>query len=198
MTDKKLTVAVDIDGVIYDIIGHIINKFKPHLGRLRPCNWDCWTELETTKGGFFKMYSECWVEAATNPDIGSKYTDPYADNLFTFLRRNKHIRTSIITKRSKADIKYTIQYLENMDFHFDTFTVITDVQDKTKEHCDVIIEDNPKNMTPNKICILVNQAWNKGAGNKYWIRTDGLKPIPDLLRSSLPLYQTLLRPRVPS
>lgn len=184
------TVAVDIDGVVYDIIAHIIDRFRPHLAKLRPPEWDCWPALETNKGEFFKMYSLCWIEAAENKEIANKYTDPAAKKLFTALRRNKNVRTSIITKRSKADIPYTIRYLLEQDFHFDTFTVITDVQDKRKEHFDILIEDNPKNLPDNifQRGILLTQAWNKNyeVNNINTFRYDNLSSIVFQLRSHLP------------
>lgn len=185
-----ITVAVDIDGVVYDIIGHIVDKFRPHLDKLRPTKWDCWPDLETDKAGFFKMYSECWEETAKNPQVGCKYTDPYADNLFTYLQRNKELRTAIITKRSKKDIGNTIEWLNHQGFHYDTFTVITDIADKTNENFDVIIEDNPKNIPLKaKMGILVTQEWNKDLGDKGpFIRVNSLQVIPDLLKTFLPFW----------
>jgi 5'(3')-deoxyribonucleotidase len=189
------TVAVDIDGVIYDIIQHIIDKFRPHL-TCKPNNWDCWDELETNKGEFFKMYSECWIEAATNSDIANKYTDPSAKKLFRKLQRSKNLRTAIITKRSKADVIYTVQYLKQQDFHFDTFTVITDVKDKVSEHFDMIIEDNPKNLpdTFSKSGVLLTQPWNKYFDVKSKIncyRYDNLDSISYRLQYLLPLPDPL-------
>lgn len=183
------TVAVDIDGVIYDIIQHIIDKFRPHLTS-KPNSWDCWDELETTKGEFFKMYSECWIEAACKQSIADKYTDPAAKKLFRALQRNKKVRTSIITKRSKSDIIHTLHYLRMQDFHFDTFTVITDAQDKLKENFDMIIEDNPKNLpdSVNRIGVLLTQPWNKDFdinSKLYCYRYDSLDSITFHHRSLL-------------
>ena len=176
-----ITIAIDIDGVIYDVIGHIVDKFKPHLGRLRPCSWDCWSELETSKKEFFEMYTACWRE------FNNKYTDPYSYELFRWLKNQDDIRISILTKRAKHNIIDTIKYLEDNDFHYDSFTVITDSYDKTHENFDIIIEDNPKNIPENKLGILVTQEWNKAELGNF-IRVDCLKEIPYLLEKILPFW----------
>lgn len=187
--NNKITVAVDIDGVIYDVIGHMIDKFKPHLGQLRPSAWDCWPELETTKKEFFEMYAECWKEAAENPKIGSKYTDKYSYELFNWLQKQEYIRISILTKRGKNTIADTIKYIHEQDFHYDTLTIITDEQDKRKESFDVIIEDNPKNFPSDKLGILITQEWNKNEFNYGpFIRVDRLSQVPSILESVLPFW----------
>ena len=166
---KGITVAVDLDGVIYDVISHIVDTKLPECkAGLRPSKWSCWEEMGITKEKFFSYYSECWEEAGSNLLTAIKYTDPYAKELFSTLHKEGY-RINIITKRANKDIINTVKYLQKMKFHFDCFTVIHDEHDKLKENFDIIIEDNPVNLPQNhrQGGILVNQNWNKDYELKY-------------------------------
>lgn len=166
---RNTTIAIDIDGVIYDIIGHITDEYlPPKFKGYRPKNWNCWEELEITKEEFFRLYSKAWNRARLDLIIAGKYTNNFAPKLFETLYKDGY-RISVITKRSKNDIVNTVEYLNEFRFHYDTFTTITDSEDKLSERFNVIIDDNPENLPYEKPDdwynikqgILISQEWNK-------------------------------------
>lgn len=162
------TIAIDIDGVIYDIIDHIVDlELSTHYKGYRPSSWECWNEFKITKSEFFQFYTKCWEIAGKYPDKVLAYTHQHAKKLFDTLHKDGY-RIAIITKRSRKDVHNTLNYLESMKLHYDTFTVITDTQHKTSEYFDVIIDDYPYNLPvynnlngPERLGILVDQQWNK-------------------------------------
>jgi hypothetical protein len=186
MQTTRPTIAIDIDGVIYDIIAHITNECLTETFRgYRPSNWSCWEEFGITKNDFFRYYSECWKNAGNHTGVAFEYTHPHARDLFNILH-DEGYRISIITKRTSKDIVNTIKYLENFHLHYDTFTIITDTEHKTNEYFDAIIDDYPFNLAPNKLGILVNQEWNKN----YELKS-GQYRINNLLEA-IPLIQKFL------
>jgi hypothetical protein len=165
VSDTKPTVAIDIDGVIYNIIDHIIDKFLPNLPKgYQPTKWECCDELGISKETFFNHYTFCWYEASYYPAIGIQYLNNDIFDLIDKLRCNG-FRISIITKRPQRDMGNTIHFLKNYGIHYDSFTNIIDKQDKTKENFDVLIDDYygnmPTNIHDNKRGLLLNKAWNK-------------------------------------
>ena len=163
MTTRSTTVAIDLDGVIYDIIAHITDEYlPPNYKGYRPENWNCWEEFGITKEQFFKYYTKAWNKVGYDIFTALKYTYVLAHHLFNTLHQDGY-RISVITKRNKNTIMDTVEYLNSLEFHYDTFTVITDSQDKTLEHFDVIIDDNPENMPiyGYQLGLLVNQRWNE-------------------------------------
>lgn len=156
------TVAIDLDGVIYDIIGHITDKFLKHSHKgYRPSDWNCWLEFGISKEQFFHYYDCCWIDAQIDR-VRKKYTDPNAKKLFDSIKEME-CRINVITKRARHNIHDTVEYLNDMKFHYDQLTIINDTADKLKENFDIIIEDNPVNLpqNPPQMGILVDQAWNK-------------------------------------
>lgn len=189
MTTTRPTIAIDLDGVVYDIIDHITDKFlaDTHTG-YRPNSWECWFEFGITKEMFFDYYNQCWEEAAERKSIRYEYTDPHADYLFRRLRKLGY-RITVITKRSQRNIRDTLDYLLEMDFNFDQFVVISDTQDKSKENYDLIIDDYGANMPTlesGRYGLLVNQAWNKS-----FVIGPNHRRI-NSLRKAIPLIQNLL------
>ena len=188
------TIAIDIDGVIYDIIEHIIARNLPGtFAGYRPNSWNCWEEFGITKEQFFKYYSHCW-ELTKHYYEALTYTHEHAKKLFDTLHKEGY-RISIITKRGKRDIMNTLNYLESMKLHYDTFTVITDTQHKTNEYFDIIIDDYPYNLPaynnlkgPERLGILVNQSWNKD----YKLKTGQVR-IYNLL-DAIPLIHSFAPP----
>lgn len=186
------TVAIDIDGVVYDIIAHMTDKFlsDTHTG-YRPKTWECWNEFYITRDMFFDYYSQCWEDAAEWKSVRYKYTDPNAKSMFDKLRKAGY-RVTIITKRAQDNIHDTVNYLNDMCFNFDQFVVISDTQDKSKENYDLIIDDYGGNMPPiesGKLGILINQEWNKTfkIGPNH-TRHSGLRGITPLVQRLLPLH----------
>jgi FMN phosphatase YigB (HAD superfamily) len=183
------TIAIDIDGVIYDIIAHITDKFLYDTYKgYRPNSWECWNEFGITRDMFFDYYSQCWEEAAISTNTRLEYTDPYANYLFSRLRKLGY-RITVITKRANHDIYNTLEYLNRIGVNFDQFVVISDTQDKSKENYNLIIDDYGGNMPSidsGKLGILVNQSWNK----EFEISTNHIR-IDDL-PSAIPLIQRVL------
>ncbi len=184
------TIAIDIDGVIYDIISHITDRYlPPKFKGYRPSSWNCWKEFEITKEQFFKYYSKAWHEASHDIYVATKYTYILANKLFETLHKDGY-RISVITKRSKYDIINTITYLNDFGFHYDSFVTITDSVDKTWENFDVIIDDNPENLPKGQTAqlgLLVNQQWNKDYKlNKLEHRLNSLEDAIRLIHFHFP------------
>lgn len=187
---RNYTIAIDIDGVIYDIIAHITDEYLPPKFRgYRPENWNCWEEFGITKEEFFKLYSKAWEKISYDFIFAAKYTDPYAHKLFDTIHKDGY-RISIITKRGKHNIINTLEYLHEFKFHYDTFTTITDSQDKTLEHFDVIIDDNPENMPiyGYQLGLLINQRWNENyeCNNENIFRINNLEEAIPLIHHLYP------------
>ncbi len=157
------TIAVDIDGVIYDIIGAMTDRFldKTHLN-YRPKNWDCWHEFGITKDEFFRLYSIVWQDAGANMSYAQDYTNPQAKD-FLYDLQDLGYRVSLITKRHNKDVIHTVKYLDMMNFDYDQLVIITDNKGKEDEHFKVIIDDGPQNMPVyiDQIGFLFDQEWNK-------------------------------------
>lgn len=181
------TIAVDIDGVIYDIIKAMTDRFldKTHLN-YRPKNWKCWYEFGITEQEFFKFYSIVWQDAGANRNYAEEYTNPQAKD-FLYKLQDLGYRVSLISKRHNKDVINTVKYLDMMNLDYDQLVIITDHEGKQEERFKIIIDDGPQNMPIylDQLGILFNQEWNKDHKDDRSLRINELNEAIPLIQEFL-------------
>src|SRR5690606_10522717 len=106
--------------------GHITDEYlSPNFRGYRPEHWNYWEEFGITKEEFFKYYTKAWNKVGYDYFTAVRYTYTNSHKLFKTLHKYGY-RISVITKRNKHTIMDTVEYLNTLEFHYDTFTVITD------------------------------------------------------------------------
>jgi hypothetical protein len=164
-----MKIAIDIDGVLLDIIivyCEIYNKrYGTNYQKKDVTTWDFFKDWNMTEETAFNIFYEIYADSTKVPFI-----DENAPNIMKRLyelydidivsARLPEYRSSIITKLNFHNVREGIQYVELILLHHKPYDI------KLKQNYDVYVDDNPNLVEPmkqlkNRTMLLYDQPWNQ-------------------------------------
>jgi 5'(3')-deoxyribonucleotidase len=185
MGTKPVRVALDVDGVLADIINVWLNRYnKKSRGKMLSidsiCRWDFWKELGYDEHRFYAELAECWDEWYNVP-----LTEP---NMPIYVSKLKDIaeRVDIVSAQIAKD--HVIRWLNYNGIKYDGYVSVAMGRDKAKLDYDIFIDDSPINALSiagmGKHVLLYDQPWNKHVcNNSKIVRIKSLRDAIEILNS---------------
>jgi len=179
----KLKIALDVDGVLADVIESWINynnKKRPKLIKEEIKKWDFWRYHRINRYDFYKELSLCWENWKSIP--------PTEKNLSKTTKKLATIgQLDIVTARERSTNNYVRNWLRHFDITFDNYVSVIDGTMKANLDYDVFIDDSPLNadrfLKNKKKILLYNQPWNEEFQYKDLYRIYSLSEGLDFLTS---------------
>ncbi|MHA1349602.1 MAG: 5' nucleotidase, NT5C type [Promethearchaeota archaeon] len=168
-----MKIAIDIDGVLLDIIVtycEIYNKrYKPKKPKRKNdvVKWDFFADWNMDEETGFKIFYEIYEDSGNIPFIGEgapkimkKLNESY--DLDIVSARVPEYRSSITDKLNSHEIVAGIQYTELILLHHRPYDI------KLKQNYDLYVDDNPNLVEPiktmkNRTLLLFDQPWNQNS-----------------------------------
>ena len=166
---KKLKIAVDIDGVLLDIIVNFCDIFNKKHGTSYTRNditkWEFFNDWNISEDEAFEIFFEIYENTMSVPFVDDNAPD-FMEKLykkhdvFILSARASEYRDQIIKKLNYHNIKRGKQYKELILVHHKPYAAKQDYD------FDVYVDDNPhlakaiKEME-NRYLLLYDQSWNK-------------------------------------
>ena len=166
-----MKIAIDIDGVILDIIRtycEIYNKrYGTNYQKKDITTWDFFKDWNITEEEAFKIFYEIYADSRNvpfidddAPKIMKKLNERY--DLDIVSARLPQYRSSIIDKLESHGVKEGIQYTELILLHHRPYDI------KLKENYDLYVDDNPNLVEPikmmkSRMLLLFDQPWNQNS-----------------------------------
>ena len=166
-----MKIAIDIDGVLLDIIITYCEIYNKRYGTNYKKNdvvkWDFFADWNMDEETGFKIFFEIYENSQDipfidedAPKIMKKLNERY--DLDIVSARVPEYRTSIVDKLDSHDIKRGIQYTELILLHHKPYDI------KLKQNYDLYVDDNPNLVEPikmmeDRILLLFDQPWNQNS-----------------------------------
>jgi 5'(3')-deoxyribonucleotidase len=164
-----MKIAIDIDGVLLDIIVRYCEIFNGRYGtnyqKSDVTKWDFFNDWNMDEETGFKIFFEIYGDSRNipfidedAPKIMKKLHERY--DLDIVSARVPEYRASITEKLVSHDIKEGIQYTELILLHHKPYDI------KLKQNYDLYVDDNPNLVEPikmmkNRTLLLFDQPWNQ-------------------------------------
>jgi 5'(3')-deoxyribonucleotidase len=169
---RMVRVAVDVDGVLADIISVWLENYNRRVGNDKILTkesvyrWDYWKELGYKEYEFYEELAGCWKEWRRVPLM--------EHDMPLHLRRLKSMvyRVDIVSAQmAKEQVRL---WLEHNGIVYDEYVSVPRGRDKAYLDYDVFIDDSPINAlsisSMGKYVILYDQPWNKHVNGSKNIR----------------------------
>lgn len=166
-----MKIAIDIDGVLLDIIITYCEIYNRRYGTNYKKNdvvkWDFFADWNMDEETGFKIFYEIYADSHSIPFIDNdapkimkKLNESY--DLDIVSARVPEYRPSIIDKLESHDIMGGIQYTELILLHHKPYDI------KLKQNYDLYVDDNPNLVEPikmmkNRTLLLFDQPWNQNS-----------------------------------
>ena len=166
-----MKIAIDIDGVLLDIIRTYCEIFNGRYGtsfqKKDVTNWNFFEDWNIDEETGFKIFFEIYEESQNipfiddnAPKIMKRLNERY--DLDIVSARVPEYRSSIVEKLESHDIKAGIQYTELILLHHRPYDI------KLKQNYDLYVDDNPNLVAPikmmkNRTLLLFDQPWNQNS-----------------------------------
>lgn len=188
-----MKIAIDIDGVLLDIIIPFCEKFNQKYNteyrKKDVTNWDFYKEWNITEDEAFEFFYEIYENTMSVPFIDEKAPKfmnklHKLHELYILSARASQYRTQIIEKLNSHNIKKDSHYNDIILVHHKPYDL------KITQPFDIYIDDNPNlakaiEKTDDKYLLLYNQPWNqKIKTTNNIIRVFNWKDIYTLLTTS--------------
>lgn len=159
----NLSIALDCDGILRNFTSSVSRVGKKHGVDItsEPTEWSYIFNIphkDKTFGNYaFTEYAQDIFENASVIEGAKEAYQKFVNN--------DKLNVYIVTTQTKDNEQYTLNWLEKNGFegHEDVLFL----RDKTKAHCNVLIDDKPSNVLSYqkavRMGILLNQPWNKNA-----------------------------------
>ncbi len=184
MGSKPVKIALDVDGVLADIISIWLNNYNEKnrdkiLSIDSICRWDFWKELGYDEYRFYAELAQCWHEWYNIP-----LTEPHIP-LYVNKLKNIAERVDIVSAQIAKD--HVVRWLEHNGIEYDEYVSVTVGKDKANLAYDIFIDDSPVNAlsiaSMDKYVLLYDQPWNKHVSNDSKIvRIKSLKDAIEILQ----------------
>ena len=164
-----MKIAIDIDGVLLDIIVRYCEIFNKRYGtsykKKDIKTWNFFSDWNIDEETAFKIFYEIYEDSQNvpfiddkAPKIMKKLNERY--DLDIVSARLPEYRSSIIEKLDSHDVKAGIQYTELILLHHRPYDI------KLKQNYDLYVDDNPNLVEPIKLMkertlLLYDQPWNQ-------------------------------------
>jgi len=166
-----MKIAIDIDGVLLDIIVRYCEIYNKRYGTNYKKNdvtkWDFFNDWNIDEETAFKIFFEIYEDSRNvpfidenAPKIMKKLNERY--DLDIVSARLPEYRSSITEKLDTHDIKEGIQYAELILLHHKPYDI------KLKQNYDLYVDDNPSlveliKKMEDRTLLLFDQPWNQNS-----------------------------------
>jgi len=156
-----MKIALDVDGVIADVIQSWLNynnSIRQEISRQEISDWDFWKKFKINRYDFYTELSSCWENWMSVP--------PTETNLsLTTKNLSKIGQVDIVTARERSTDSFVKNWLNHYDISYDNYVSVIDGPMKANLDYDVFIDDSPLNalkiIEQKKKIILYSQPWNQ-------------------------------------
>ena len=170
----KMKIALDVDGVLADVIISWINYsnyVRPKISKHQITNWEFWKEFKIDPFDFYSERSSCWKNWISIPTT--------EENLSTITKSLSSIgQVDIVTARESSTDSFVKSWLDHHDIFYDDYVSVIDGPMKADLDYDVFIDDSPLNaekfVKNDKKMILYSQPWNQHVSDKQIHRISNL------------------------
>lgn len=177
--EKKLTIAIDVDGVLRDNLGEMVNIYNKEFNDTKKV--EDITEFKT-EISFPRIFEESGITSSQwffQDHSKELFVDakPFANAANDIKRLQKYGKVIIVTyQKSYLNKHQTLEWLENNGIEPDGVCFL---RDKTQLHADIFIDDNPYNFIGCncKYGFLVTAPYNKNENLKSLLETSNCKKI---------------------
>jgi len=188
-----MKIAIDIDGVLLDIIISYIEifnqKYNTEYKKKDVTNWDFYKEWNITEDEAFEIFYEIYENTMSVPFIDEEAPKFMSKlhklhELYILSARASQYRAQIIEKLNFHNIKKDSHYNDLILVYHKPYDL------KIKEPFNVYVDDNPNlakaiQKTQDKYLLLYNQPWNQNIENtNNIIRVFNWKEIYTVLTTS--------------
>jgi uncharacterized HAD superfamily protein len=166
LSEKRLRIALDLDGVLADTIQTccaILNarRTTPQITPEDFNKWNAWENASITKREFWQLLDEAWVNWRKIPPVEENLTEEVSQ-----LARQGRI--DIVTGRSEPTIHFAKEWLRSHRIPYDHFVRTSSVLDKVRLEYDIYIDDSDDLMAliASRLVgfgFLYEQPWNRQA-----------------------------------
>ncbi len=179
---KTMKIALDVDGVLADIILVWINEYNKKYNAVIEKqiieHWDFWKKLGIDENEFYCQLSNCWSQWKEVPlmeyDIANAVNKLYSVGI-----------VDIVTARDRESTEYVINWLKHNNIKYNKYVAVPDGRDKANLDYDVFIDDSPHNavsiISKGKNVLLYDQPWNKSVTDKKIVRIKKIIEAVDII-----------------
>jgi hypothetical protein len=177
-----MKIALDVDGVLADIILVWINeynrKYNTSISKETIEQWDFWRELGVDKYDFYYELSSCWSRWTEVPTMETGISSAVA-------RLHSLGTLDIVTARDTESTKHVLNWLEHNSIRYNEYVAVPDGRKKADLDYDVFIDDSPHNVirisSKGKSALLYDQPWNQSVKGDRIIRIKRLAEAGDII-----------------
>jgi hypothetical protein len=164
---RKLKIALDLDGVLADVIRifcDLLNSRRStHFTPEQFNRWDAWDITNMSKDEFLRTLDEVWFNWEQIPPVEERLAEKISNLQQTG-------RIDIVTGRSEVTVPCAKKWLRYNEIHYDQFVRTESTTAKSNLDYDVFIDDSSDLMS--RIAsrlfgygILYEQPWNRTAAD---------------------------------
>ena len=182
MTGKKLKIALDVDGVLADVIESWLiynNKIRPSITKDDITNWDFWKKFKINRYDFYEELTSCWKNWNSIPPTENNLSI-ITQNLSTFGQ------VDIVTARELSTDSFVKNWLKLHDITYQNYVSVIDGPMKADLDYDVFIDDSPLNaikfLQRKKNVFLYSQPWNQHISDQNIQRISTLSEAVEKLK----------------
>jgi 5'(3')-deoxyribonucleotidase len=184
-TQKRLKIAVDLDGVLAESMTvwcEIANKEYGTSFKMEDLDsWSWWRKSPVSKDDFYRILDESWDYwekiPPTEPDIARKVAriESFGD-------------LDVVTGRSKRTVDAARDWIDSQKVRYRNFIRVLGWRDKILLDYDVYIDDAPDLMplvsrSPTAWAVLYDRPWNRNVPDiPKVLRSKSWAEIPKLLK----------------
>ena len=177
VTDGIMKIALDVDGVLADVIVPWINysnSIRPKIAKHQITSWDFWNEFNIDRYDFYAELSSCWKDWMRVPTTEK--------NLSSTTKSLTDIgQVDIVTAREHSTNSFVKSWLDHHNIAYDNYVSVIDGQMKADLDYDVFIDDSPLNavqfLKNKKKMILYSQPWNQHVSGNNVHRVANLSQV---------------------
>jgi len=166
-----LRIALDVDGVLADMVATLLKVYEEETGirirREEVDSWDFWSKYGITRQHFVQLLVKTW----------SRWDEikPTEEDLSEDVKQLNEIgHVDILTQRPAKTIRYVKEWLEQHDIRYRNFTWVPLKTTKANYQYDVFIDDSPRLaeelVKRNKPMLLYSQPWNASVNETKTLR----------------------------
>lgn len=170
-----LTINVDMDGVVYDVMSEYLRMFAPHVRYEEVTSWSVWEHTGQSKAEFWQAF-----HSGVRMGLflkGEEYTG--ASSAIRQLTKAGH-RVRIVTSKTLSGTEQTrLARVDTLGWLSDRGlgrleVVFTGGYAKQGYPADVIIDDKPtlEWVQPGRLNILFDQPWNQELSGDVYVPSD--------------------------
>jgi uncharacterized HAD superfamily protein len=182
---KKLKIAMDLDGVLADVMENWIEIYNKEHEKEMKLNdiyeWDFWQKIGLSQEKFDSIFNKAWKNwrkiSGTEENLSKKVE---------IIREFGEM--DIVTGRSIETIEYVKKWMEYKKITYNRLVIVRSDAPKAHLDYDIFIDDSPIHALSvsreGKIALLYNQPWNRKVVTKEnLIRVSNLDTVIEHIKN---------------